>query len=189
MHQFLTPLRYPGGKGRLTQCVADLMAANDLVGGHYLEPFAGGAGVALSLLALEYASHVHINDLNRSVHAFWQSVLREPEELCSLISRTRVSMAQRRRQCAVQTDPDASPLELGFSTFFLNRVNRSGIILGGVIGGHDQAGDWKLDARYNKPVSQRPIELALVPAYRFSDPYSLDFIFHLVRLRLRMLRR
>ena len=70
----------------------------------------GGAGVALSLLALEYASHVHINDLNRSVHAFWQSVLREPEELCSLISRTRVSMAQRRRQCAVQTDPDASPL-------------------------------------------------------------------------------
>lgn len=151
MHQFLTPLRYPGGKGRLTQCVADLMAANDLVGGHYVEPFAGGAGVALSLLALEYASHVHINDLNRSVHAFWQSVLREPEELCSLISRTRVSMAQRRRQCAVQTDPDASPLELGFSTFFLNRVNRSGIILGGVIGGHDQAGDWKLDARYNKP--------------------------------------
>ena len=106
MHQFLTPLRYPGGKGRLTQCVADLMAANDLVGGHYLEPFAGGAGVALSLLALEYASHVHINDLNRSVHAFWQSVLREPEELCSLISRTRVSMGNWFREFGFESFRD-----------------------------------------------------------------------------------
>lgn len=150
MLQFLTPLRYPGGKGRLTQCVADIMRSNKLVGGHYVEPYAGGAGVAVSLLALEYASHVHINDLNRSVHAFWHSVLREADDLCSMISRTRVSMAQWRRQREVQNDTSASPLELGFSTFFLNRVNRSGIILGGVIGGQAQAGEWRLDARYNK---------------------------------------
>lgn len=148
--QFATPLRYPGGKGRLTQCVANMMQANGLVGGHYAEPFAGGAGVAISLLALEYASHVHINDINRSVHAFWQSVLQETDELCRLISRTRVSMAQWYRQREVQSDPSASPLELGFSTFFLNRVNRSGIILGGVIGGKAQQGKWRLDARYNK---------------------------------------
>lgn len=126
------------------------MQANKLVGGHYAEPFAGGAGVAVSLLALEYASHVHINDLNRSVHAFWASVLQETDELCRLISRTRVSITQWHRQREVQTDASASTLELGFSTFFLNRVNRSGIILGGVIGGKAQTGDWRLDARYNK---------------------------------------
>ena len=148
--QFLTPLRYPGGKGRLTQCVADIMRSNKLVGGHYLEPFAGGAGVAVSLLALEYASHVHINDINRSVHAFWRCVLQEADDLCAMIRSTRVSMTQWRHQRQVQNDVTASPLELGFSTFFLNRVNRSGIILGGVIGGRAQAGDWRLDARYNK---------------------------------------
>jgi len=148
--QFITPLRYPGGKGRLTQFVADLMQANNLVGGHYVEPFAVGCGVGLSLLTLEYASHVHINDLNRSVHAFWKAVLEDPEALCSRISSTRVSMAQWNRQRAVQQDQDADTLDLAFSTFFLNRVNRSGIILGGVIGGKNQDGPWKINARYNK---------------------------------------
>jgi DNA adenine methylase len=148
--QYATPLRYPGGKGRLTQFVADLIDDNDLSGGHYCEPFAGGCGVGLSLLSLEYVRHVHINDINRSIHAFWQAVLDESDALCSRISKTRVSMAQWRRQREVQQDVDADPLDLAFSTFFLNRVNRSGIILGGVIGGKEQAGEWKLDARYNK---------------------------------------
>jgi DNA adenine methylase len=41
-------------------------------------------------------------------------------------------------------------LEIAFSTFFLNRTNRSGILKAGVIGGNDQSGKWKIDARYNK---------------------------------------
>ena len=41
-------------------------------------------------------------------------------------------------------------LELGFSTFFLNRTNRSGIIAGGVIGGLKQNSRWKINVRYNK---------------------------------------
>lgn len=40
-------------------------------------------------------------------------------------------------------------LELGFATFFLNRCNRSGIIGARPIGGLDQLGPWKLDARFN----------------------------------------
>lgn len=150
MQPFLTPLRYPGGKGRLAQCVADLIRANDLDGGHYVEPFAGGAGVAISLLVGDLASQIHINDLNRSVHAFWHSVLTEPDSFCALVRRTRVCMTQWRRQREIQASLNASPLELGFSTFFLNRVNRSGIIMGGVIGGQAQSGKWRLDARYNK---------------------------------------
>ncbi|HME43537.1 MAG TPA: DNA adenine methylase [Syntrophorhabdales bacterium] len=56
-----------------------------------------------------------------------------------------------RRQKEVQADScNRTTLELAFSTFFLNRTNRSGILRGGVIGGIDQAGKWKLDARYNK---------------------------------------
>ena len=148
--QFVTPLRYPGGKGRLTQFVAGLMEENGLTGGHYVEPYAGGAGVAIALLRLEYASHVHINDVNRSVHAFWSAVLDNTEQLCARISKSPVSIAQWRRQRAVQLDLSVDLLDLAFSTFFLNRVNRSGIILGGVIGGKEQLGEWKLDARYNK---------------------------------------
>src|SRR3546814_1312134 len=148
--QFITPLRYPGGKGRLTQVVADIMESNDLIGGHYAEPYAGGASVALSLLMLEYASHIHINDLNPSIHAFWDAVLNETDRLCAMIKNKRVTMAEWRRQHDVQTDPDADSLDLAYSTFFLNRTNRSGIIFGGVIGGMNQKGPYKLVSRFNQ---------------------------------------
>jgi DNA adenine methylase len=146
-----TPLRYPGGKGQLAPFVKLLFQYNNLLDGHYVEPYAGGAGVALSLLFQECASHIHINDLNRSVYAFWYSALRDTTALCELIRETAVNMDEWRRQKAVQArQQDASLLELGFSTFFLNRTNRSGILTGGVIGGKEQQGEWKIDARYNK---------------------------------------
>lgn len=126
-----------------------LFLRNDLVGYNYVEPYAGGAGVALSLLYEEYASHIHINDLDHSVFALWYAVLNEPDELCQRIVNTAVTMEEWERQKQVQSAADIDRVDLAFSTFFLNRTNRSGIIDGGVIGGKDQKGIWKLDARYN----------------------------------------
>lgn len=171
--QFNSPLRYPGGKGRLSQFVADLMETNGLTGGHYIEPYAGGAGVALSLLTLEYASHIHINDLNRAVHAFWNAVLNDTDNLCGRIRSRRVSMAEWYRQRAVQKDPNAEGIDLAYSTFFLNRTNRSGIILGGVIGGKEQEGPWTLDARFNKAELIQRIERIAALRHRISL-YNLD---------------
>jgi DNA adenine methylase len=151
-HEGRSPLRYPGGKAKVGVFIERIIRDNDLVGGHYGEPYAGGAGVAFRLLADGYVGHVHLNDVDRSVHAFWRSIIDNPEAFCKLVSATRVSMTQWHRQRSIQDHPeDHTLLELGFSTFFLNRTNRSGIIKGGgVIGGLDQDGDWKLDARYYK---------------------------------------
>lgn len=74
-----TPLRYPGGKGKFSPYVAEVMELNGLVGGHYVEPFAGGAGVALWLLFSEYAAHIHINDVDKNIYSFWNSVLENTE--------------------------------------------------------------------------------------------------------------
>ncbi len=149
--RYLTPLRYPGGKSKLAQFIQLVFEKNQLLDGHYVEPYAGGAGIAYSLLFQEYAAHVHINDLNKLVYAFWDSVLEETESLCKLIRDTPVNIEEWKRQKEIQNNPnDFSRLSLGFSTFFLNRTNRSGIISGGVIGGLDQTGSWKIDARYNK---------------------------------------
>jgi DNA adenine methylase len=148
---FNTPLRYPGGKGRLTQYMGRVIEMNGILDGHYVEPFAGGAGIAISLLFLEYVRKIHLNDVNPSVHAFWEAVLEHTEDLCRLIVDTPITMDEWHRQRAVQRQADkVSVLDLGFSTFFLNRTNRSGIISGGVIGGKEQTGAWKLDARFNK---------------------------------------
>ena len=176
--QFNTPLRYPGGKGRLAQFVADLIEANGLSGCHYVEPYAGGAGIAISLLYLEYASHVHLNDLNRSVYAVWRSVLDEPDALCRLVRDTPITMEEWHKQRSVQKAEQASTLELGFSTFFLNRTNRSGIIQAGVIGGKNQTGTWKIDARFNKAELARRIEKIARHKPRISlyNKDSVDFV-------------
>lgn len=162
---FSTPLRYPGGKGKLTNFIKLLISENNLLDGHYAEPFAGGAGIALALLLHEYVIHIHINDLNRSVYSFWYSVLNETDELCRLIQDVPVTMDEWKRQRAIQAQTnEVSLLELGFSTFFMNRTNRSGIITGGVIGGKEQTGNWKLDARYNK--ADLIARIKLIASYR-----------------------
>lgn len=147
---FNSPLRYPGGKGRLSQYICDLMEANGLVGACYAEPYAGGAGVALALLYREYASHILLNDLNRSVHAFWQAAVGDGEELCRRIRACPLNMDEWRRQREIQRADDPDPMDLAFSTLFMNRTNRSGVVKGGVIGGMDQSGTWKLDARFKR---------------------------------------
>ena len=157
--KFNTPLRYPGGKGKLTDFLKIIFEQNDLLDGHYVEPYAGGAGIALNLLTHSYASCIHLNDLNPAVFGFWHSVINQPEALCKAIRDVKVTMEEWHRQKAILHAPaNHSQLEVGFSTFFLNRTNRSGIIWGGVIGGKNQDGPWKLDARFNKDDLIRRIE-------------------------------
>ena len=145
----LTPLRYPGGKGKLTAFIRQLVKQNQL-GDVYAEPYAGGAGIAINLLLGGDVSNIRINDLSRPVYAFWKSLLENPAGLSRLIVDTPLNVAEWDRQKSILTYDDISdPLSLGFAMFFLNRTNRSGILNGGPIGGRDQSGFWKIDARYN----------------------------------------
>jgi DNA adenine methylase len=146
-----SPLRYPGGKGKLTQFIKLLLDKNDLHDIHYAELYAGGSGVALALLYSEYATRIYINDLDRAIFSFWKSVVDHTEELCRLVRNRPLSVNEWRRQRRVLARQDeASLLELGFAAFYLNRVNRSGIITGGLIGGLEQKGEWGVDARFNR---------------------------------------
>lgn len=153
-----SPLRYPGGKSQLAPLVIEIAIANSLYGGVYAEPFAGGAGIAWRLLLNGDMSEVWINDLDPAIYAFWKTVVTAPDALCNLILKTRVSMAQWRKQRAILFDPNSPPVALAFAALFLNRTNRSGIIKGGVIGGQAQNGEYKLDCRFNKDTLIRKIQ-------------------------------
>lgn len=145
-----TPLRYPGGKSQLAPLVIDVLKKNQLLYGNYAEPFVGGAGLALKLLVNSYVSHVYINDVDRAIYAFWRTVLHSTDDLCARIEAVRVTVPEWRRQRAIQDQRYSSLTDLGFSTLFMNRTNRSGIIRGGIIGGLDQRGNFKIDCRFNK---------------------------------------
>lgn len=171
-----SPLRYPGGKGKLAPFVESVIQINALSDGCYVEPFAGGASIALSLLFREFVSTVVINDLDRSIYAFWHSVLNRNDEFCARIESIPLSINEWRKQKQIQKrKADCDLFELGLSTFYLNRTNRSGTLNGGVIGGLKQNGNYKIDARFNRA---RLIEqLSKVAKYRDRiSLYNLDVL-------------
>lgn len=149
MTRYKTPLRYPGGKQRLAPFMREVLEANDLLGGDYVEVYAGGAGVAIDLLLSKSVRKIHLNDAHKPVFAFWHSILNQTEHFCRRIMSASMTVEEWKRQREVFRRPDDHDLlDLGFSLFFLNRCNRSGILSGGVIGGLDQTGKWKMDARF-----------------------------------------
>lgn len=148
---FASPLRYPGGKGRLGPWLSSVIEHNSLKGGWYVEPYAGGAGAALYLLLQNYVERIVINDADPLIYAFWRSVVYQTESFVQVIRETPVTMATRAWCQAVATNHKShAQLEKGFAAFLLNRTSRSGILGGGVIGGKDQTGTYRLDARYQK---------------------------------------
>lgn len=147
-----SPLRYPGGKSCLLHKVSEILSLNKLERRPYGEPYAGGCGLALSLLYGGYVSEIHINDIDKGIWSFWNCVLNETQELIHKINTTKVTIDEWHNQKEIIKSNDIKPsLILGFATFFLNRTNRSGIIKNaGVIGGFSQKGNYKLDCRFNK---------------------------------------
>ncbi len=147
-----SPLRYPGGKGALYSRLRSLIRDCDLAGCTYVEPYAGGAGAAMALLVTGQIERVVINDLDPAIYAFWRTLVDDPHWLISMIENVELSVAEWERQRAIFASGDISDIEaLGFATFYLNRTNRSGVLNGGPIGGLDQSGNYKIDARFNRP--------------------------------------
>ncbi|WFE59660.1 DNA adenine methylase [Micromonospora sp. WMMD712] len=147
----ISPLRYPGGKASLYTRLRALLRYNGLTSGTYVEPYAGGAGAALGLLVTGQVKDIVINDLDPAIFAFWKFLIDSPSDFSQMIREARLSVAEweKQRDAYLHT-PHDDYHRLGFATFYLNRTNRSGVLNGGPIGGMDQTGNYKIDARFNK---------------------------------------
>jgi DNA-methyltransferase len=146
-----TPLRYPGGKTSLFAFFDAVIEKHEWKDVTYIEPYAGGAGAAISLLLLEKVHRIVINDYDPAIYSFWFSLKERNAEFIERVLNTPVTVEEWEQQKKVYKAANTSDrLSLGFATFFLNRTNRSGILNAGPIGGKQQLGDWKIDARYNK---------------------------------------
>jgi len=146
-----SPLRYPGGKHKFYKKIVSIFEKNKIHNAIYVEPFAGGAGLATSLLINNKVKQIIINDYDRCIFAFWYSILNYTDQFCQKIIDTEVHISEWYKQKEILNNKNtADLLDLGFSTFFLNRTNRSGILKGGPIGGYHQNGKYKIDCRFNK---------------------------------------
>lgn len=150
MTSSFSPLRYPGGKSQFYNSVIRIMDKNKLFNITYCEPFAGGAGVALRLLAEGRATKIIINDADTTIYAFWHEVINDTEWLVQQIATIPLNMDMWQTQKNVLNNPSSTIRELGFAVLYLNRTNRSGILKAGPIGGKNQIGSYKMDCRFNR---------------------------------------
>ena len=159
MAKSLSPLRYPGGKSKIYEKVRNLIIANGYEDRTYVEPFAGGFGIGVGLLCEGVVKSAILNDYDSHIYNFWYSVLYDTDNLLRLISDTPITIEERERQKQNYRDINSDYLNDGFATLFLNRVNFSGVIKGGPIGGLAQTGAYKVDCRFNKADIRSKIEI------------------------------
>jgi DNA adenine methylase len=150
MAKSLSPLRYPGGKSKIYEKVRSLIVANGYEDRTYVEPFAGGFGIGVALLREGVVKAAILNDYDSHIFHFWHSVLNDTENLLRMIADTPITIEERERQKRNYRDAESDSLSDGYATLFLNRVNFSGVIKGGPIGGVAQTGTYKVDCRFNK---------------------------------------
>jgi DNA adenine methylase len=147
--RYYSPLRYPGGKAKIAGFLKLLIEENGLIESVYVEPFAGGASVAIDLLVNEFVSAIQINDIDYAVYAFWKSSLTQSERFCEAILAAPLTIQEWLRQRTIYQSPGSHDIfDVGFAAFYLNRTNHSGILDGGPIGGVSQSGKWGIDARF-----------------------------------------
>ena len=148
-----SPLRYPGGKNQLAPFISLLIQKSRIENPIYVEPFAGGAGVALSLLLNSIVDEIVINDYDKAIYSIWRALLTETDRFIELIENTPLNVEEWRTQRHIYNEQgNKYSMELGFAAFYLNRTNRSGILTNaGPIGGFDQTGNYLIDARFNRP--------------------------------------
>ncbi|HWI90455.1 MAG TPA: DNA adenine methylase [Flavisolibacter sp.] len=149
-----TPLRYPGGKSIMTPFFQDLIKYNSFKNVIYSEPYGGGAGAAINLLLNNDVDAIQINDASVGIFSFWKALLTKGEKFLEKVENTPVNLNEWQIQRRIFKNSSAPTFELGFSTFFLSRTNRSGILAAGPIGGQDekaqQRAKYKIDCRFNK---------------------------------------
>lgn len=144
-----SPLRYPGGKYKISKLISLLIDKANVPCRTYVEPFAGGAGVALDLLFSQKVERIVINDSDRAIYSIWRALTTENAAFLDKMMRTEVTLKEWARQREIYFGPRKYSLDYAFAAFFLNRTNHSGILSAGPIGGQEQ-GEWKLDVRFVK---------------------------------------
>lgn len=154
-----SPFRYPGGKGFLTDFLRQKILKMPSAQRAYAEPFCGGAGAAINLLLDGDVERIQLNDLDRGIYSAWVAIVTETDRFIDKLKSIQVTVPEWKLQKQIAiTEGVGYNFDVGFASFFINRTSRAGIVLGsGPIGGYEQLGLWKIDARFYRETMVRRI--------------------------------
>ncbi len=124
-----SPFRYPGGKTWFVPYLRDWLQSKSKLPTRFIEPFAGGGIVSLTVAFERLAKHVVFAELDPGVAAVWRVVLNgQAEWLAKEILNFDLSIENVRK---VLHTPVETVREKAFQTILRNRVQRGGIMAAG----------------------------------------------------------
>ena len=170
----LSPLRYPGGKRRLAGYIAEALRLNRMRPRLYVEPFAGGASVALQLLNDDHVERIALGEKDPLVAAFWRTVFYDHAWLVRELRRIEPTLDawNRFRNGRPRTDRARA-----LACIFLNRTSFSGILsaTAGPIGGQAQTSDYTIGCRFPVETIIKRIEQAAALGDRVAFVHEGDW--------------
>ena len=129
MKRLKSPLRYPGGKSRLSEFLISLFPGDFL---EYREPFVGGGSVFFRAKQEYSERKFRINDLFQDLFVFWKMLRDRPDSVVENVIRLKSSYTDGRMLYNFLTTPhDASEAERAAEFFVINRITFSGTTLSG----------------------------------------------------------
>ncbi len=141
-----SPLRYPGSKRRLAEYIKQTLKQNGCHPDIFIEPFAGGASVALKLLNEDIVKQIGLIELDPLVADFWKTVFFDTDWLVEQVKNIEITVEQ---WSLFKNSVYADRRERALACLFLNRTSFSGIIArAGPIGGYQQNSQYKIDCRF-----------------------------------------
>lgn len=170
----VSPLRYPGAKRRLCGYIREVLRLNSIRPKLFVEPFAGGANVALDLLSKDLVNKIALGERDPLLASFWKVVFRDPGWLIRRIKSIPVTLEKWNYFKANRFRSDRAR---ALSCIFLNRTSFSGILApsAGPIGGQSQSSDYKVDCRFPVQTLVRRIEQAAALSDRVVFVHNADW--------------
>lgn len=183
----MSPLRYPGGKRRLAVYVAEALRINKVTPKLFVEPFAGGASVALQLLNNDLVEKIALGEKDPLVASFWKTVFYDHEWLIEKLRDTAPTLENWDR---FKRGKFLSTRSQALACIFLNRTSFSGILAGnaGPLGGRAQVSEHTINCRYPVNVLVKRIEQAAKLADRVAFVKEADWRGTIKSVKLRRYR-
>lgn len=124
-----SPFRYPGGKTWLVPYIKKWLAARPVPPRAFIEPFAGGGIVSLTVAAENLAERVTMVELDEQVAAVWRTIIEgEGNWLAEKIISFDLTLEALEKELA---KPARTVRGMAFQTILKNRTFHGGILAAG----------------------------------------------------------
>ena len=127
----ISPFRYPGGKTWFIPYVRSWLGTRPDRPKEFVEPFAGGAAVGLTVANEGLAAHVTLVEIDNAVASVWRVIINGEDDVDALAVKIKNFQVTEQSVEAELSRSSQTLTDLAFQTIVRNRSSRGGLLAPG----------------------------------------------------------